>query len=395
VGVRGNRDDEAGFCGGVGQGQIVRRALLLLALVVSTAGIVAAVFGPGFDDGDRLWPTVWLLWGVVGYLILMKRPGNGVGSAALIVGLSWGIGFGLGTLSAAFPGAPAAAWAELINVVLGVIPWLTIVWLLLVFPTGTFVGRWERIVGGMLIVVGSILTVGFAVHPAPMEFSGLPSPLAVAALGDVTRVVTGDDSFMVLVGLVFVTLLLLVLRWRRSEGVERLQYRWLAVGALGFLLSISIGQFAPEDSAGELVWFVGGAAIPLSIGIAILRYRLYEIDRLISRTVSYVVVVGVLAAVFAGIVTMTSSLLQTDSDLAVAVSTLAVAALFNPLRKRVRAVVDHRFNRSRYDAERVMAGFTGSLRDEVDPDQVVDGWVSVVNETMKPATSGVWMRDGA
>jgi hypothetical protein len=378
----------------MGAGSKVRRALLLLALVVSTVGIFTAVFGPGLDGADRLWPTVWLLWGVVGYLILIKRPGNGVGTAALIVGLSWGIGFGMGTLSAAYPGASAAAWAELINVVLGVIPWLAIVWLLLVFPSGTLLGRWERIVGRILIAVGSILTVGFAIHPAPMEFSGLPSPLAVAALGDVTTVLTGDETFMVLVGLVFVTLLLLVLRWRRSEGVERLQYRWLAVGALGFLISISIGQFVPEDSAGELVWFIGGAAIPVSIGIAVLRYRLYEIDRLISRTVSYVIVVGALAAVFAGVVTLASSLLETESDLAIAASTLAVAALFNPLRRRVQTTVDHRFNRSRYDAERVMDAFSGNLRDEVDPDRVVDGWVTVVNETMRPASSGVWVRSG-
>jgi hypothetical protein len=126
--------------------------------------------------------------------------------------------------------------------------------------------------------------------------------------------------------------------------------------------------------------------------VAVVRYRLYEIDRLISRTLSYLIVVGVLAAVFAGIVTLTSSLLQTQSDLAIAASTLAVAALFNPLRRRVQAVVDRRFNRSSYDAERVIGAISDSLPDEVDPDRVISGWRSVVIETMKPATSGVWVR---
>jgi hypothetical protein len=370
----------------------VRTAVLTLGLVVSTGGILAAALGPALGGEDRLWPTVWLLWGVVGYLILMRRPGNGVGTAALTVGVSWGIGFGMLALSAAYPTASLAPWAELINVLLGVIPWLAVIWLLLVFPSGVLAGRWERIVGMAVIVFGLVLTVAFAVHPGPMDSTGLPSPLAISALGGVTTVVTGDDSFWVMVGLVIATLLLLVLRWRRSDGMERLQYRWLAVGATGFVISVTIGQLAEENSAGELIWILGGSAIPLSIGIAILRYRLYEIDRLISRTVSYVLVVGVLAAVFAGIVTLASSLLQTESDIAVAASTLAVAAMFNPLRRRVQAVVDRRFNRSSYDAERVMDGFSASLRDEMDPDRVLHGWVSVVNETMKPALSGVWVR---
>jgi hypothetical protein len=126
--------------------------------------------------------------------------------------------------------------------------------------------------------------------------------------------------------------------------------------------------------------------------MAITRHRLYEIDRLISRTVSYTIVIGLLAVLYVAGLTGLTTLLDTDSQLAVAGSTLAVAALFNPLRRRVQATVDHRFNRSRYDAERVMDGFTWSLRDEVDPDRVVAGWMSVVNETMKPIASGVWVR---
>jgi hypothetical protein len=134
-------------------------------------------------------------------------------------------------------------------------------------------------------------------------------------------------------------------------------------------------------------------AIPVAATLAVLRYRLYEIDRIVSRTVTYVVVIVLLAVVYAVGLTALTSLLDTDSPLIVAGSTLAVAALFNPLRRRVQRGVDHRFNRSRYDAERVMDGFSGSLRDEVDPDRVVTGWLSVVNETMHPSSAGIWVRE--
>ncbi len=133
--------------------------------------------------------------------------------------------------------------------------------------------------------------------------------------------------------------------------------------------------------------------VPVSVAIAITRYRLYEIDRIVSRTVSYLLVVGLLAAVFFGVVTATSTLLDTSSDLIVAASTLAVAALFNPVRMRVQIWVDRRFNRARYDAQKVMDLFSGSLRDQVDPDGVIDGWIGVVFATMEPAAAGVWVRD--
>jgi hypothetical protein len=184
-----------------------------------------------------------------------------------------------------------------------------------------------------------------------------------------------------------------VWRARKADGLTRLQNRWLAFAGLltvlGGALSV-VGQEIGVDLG--WAWSIGVASIPVAVTMAITRHRLYEIDRLISRTVSYTIVVALLAVVFAGVVTLAGSLLQTESDLAIAASTLAVAALFNPLRRRVQALVDHRFNRSRYDAERVMNRFSESLRDEVDPDRVVGGWVSVAIETMKPVFAGVWVR---
>jgi hypothetical protein len=131
---------------------------------------------------------------------------------------------------------------------------------------------------------------------------------------------------------------------------------------------------------------------PVSFGIAVLRYRLYEIDRIVSRTVTYLLVVGLLGSVFFGVVTLITSLLPAESDLAVAASTLAVAGLFNPVRRRVQHWIDHRFNRARYDAQQVMASFAESLRDRVDPTEVSDGWRDVVAETMQPSAVSVWIR---
>ena len=371
---------------------MVRRLLIISLLAVATAGILAAVFGPALEGGDRFWPLAWVLWAPVGCLILLKRPGNSVGTAALAVGLAWGLGFGLLTLSAIIPTGPIAVWAELANVLLGVFPWMAIVWLVLVFPSGDYAGRAERLVGKALIGFGLLVTAGFAVNPTPMEETGLPSPLAIPALEDVAAVITADQSFLFVIGFVLAAIVLVVRRWRRSHGVERLQFRWLLVGASAFMFIMAIGQFVPEGNDGELLWILGGSAIPGAIGIAVLRYRLFEIDRILSRTVSYTVVVVLLAAVYVGGVTGLTSLLPDQSRLVVAATTLMVAALFNPVRRRVQGWVDRRFNRSRYDTQRVMDRFAGSLRHQVDSDEVVEGWVGVVSETMQPSSVSVWVR---
>jgi hypothetical protein len=189
-----------------------------------------------------------------------------------------------------------------------------------------------------------------------------------------------------------------VVRYVRARGVERLQIKWFAFAVIG-AISLIIVQSALRDVVPlpavvwDLVFALSVVAFPVAIGASVMRYRLYEIDRIMSRTVSYTLVVGFLGLVFVGTVTGLTTLLETQSDLVVAGSTLAVAALFNPVRKRVQGVVDRRFNRSRYDAERVMTRFAAALRDEVDPDAVVDGWMSVVAATMEPSTAAVWVRD--
>jgi hypothetical protein len=144
----------------------------------------------------------------------------------------------------------------------------------------------------------------------------------------------------------------------------------------------------------DLISKLGLAALPVSIGVAILRYRLYEIDRIISRTLAYVIVTGLLVGLYAGLVLLATEVLRFHSTVAVAVSTLAAAALFNPLRVRVQRSVDRRFNRARYDADQTVAEFAGRLKDAVDLDSVRDDLAAVVHKVLEPAHVSVWIRPG-
>jgi hypothetical protein len=184
-----------------------------------------------------------------------------------------------------------------------------------------------------------------------------------------------------------------IARFRNAGFVERQQIKWLLAATCVFAVAYIVGAISDD----EWVWWVVSlamAAIPLAILLAVLRYRLYEIDRLISRTVAYVIVIALLGAVYLGGFAAMTSFLPAESPLAVAGSTLAVAALFNPVRRRVQEWVDRRFNRSRYDARQVMDRFAGSLQGQVESEGLVDGWVSVVSETMEPASVAVWVREG-
>ena len=197
----------------------------------------------------------------------------------------------------------------------------------------------------------------------------------------------------------------LVMRFRRSRGIERLQVKWLASGAafaacVYLLMMLFSWRYTVSDEPSppwldilgnfSVLTFV---AIPVAIGIAVLRYGLYGIDRLISRTLSYAVITGTLLVVYLLLVTTVSRIAPGGSSLAVAASTLTVAALFQPLRRRVQTLVDRRFNRARYDADRTVEAFTRTLRQEVDLDAVSSDLVAAVHDTLEPARVGLWLRD--
>lgn len=367
---------------------MIHRVWLSLGVLTATAGVVVGVWQL---PEEASWPLSWLLWAPVGFLILDKRPKNTVGIAAMLVGVGIGSGFILDAVVTSIGSSPVAAWLDLATQFLGVLPWLAILWLLLVFPTGTYRGTAEKVVGIGFLVYSAASIVAFALVSDVQPESGRPSPLAVDEPGAVVEFLAGEGGFFPVVVLLAATVGLLIRRWRSSRGVDRLQYQWLALAAtvLVFVLLILVA-WAPVG------WLLvpAGWSIPSAIGVAILRYRLFEIDRVISRTLGYGIVIGALAMIYsAGAVWLPARLAGNDvSPLFVAGSTVLAAALFNPIRDRVLRWVDNRFYRSRYNAQLVLEDFVNQVRDVVDSNRLAADWVGVVTATMRPATVGVWIR---
>jgi hypothetical protein len=190
-----------------------------------------------------------------------------------------------------------------------------------------------------------------------------------------------------------------VARYRNASGEERAQLKWLLWGAIVFVISgtviILAGTLDPNPSVivkvAEGVALVALNGFPLSVGVAILKYRLYEIDRVISRTLAYVIMTGLLVGCYVGVVTLGTDVLPFRGSVAVAASTLVVAALFNPLRRRVQHAVDRRFNRARYDAEMTVAAFAARLQDAVDPAAVQADLLGAVQRSLEPVHASVWL----
>lgn len=372
----------------------MRLSLLRIGLAVSVIGVVAASLGGGFVGGDALWPIAWLAWAPAGYLILRKQPGNAVGQTLIFIGVTMGVSLTLLALAAAPLAGRLRVWSELGNTVSGVLPWLGIIWLVLVYPGQGLAGSFERATARLLVGFGLLAAISFAITTTPMSETGAISPLAIPGLARLTTPLVDQSGFMGMLGLFAISMTLLVRRWRRSIAIERAQFRWMLLGVAVFFLVLTAGQFLEEDSGGAiLLWIPAGFAIPVTIGIAITRYRLFEIDRIISRTVSYAMVAGLLGLVFFGLVTLLTVFLPSDDPLAVAFSTLVVAALFNPARRKVLHFIDRQFNRSGYESALVMDTFAGSLQNETDFSHVVDGWVDTVGKTMQPRTLAIWVRE--
>jgi divalent metal cation (Fe/Co/Zn/Cd) transporter len=188
--------------------------------------------------------------------------------------------------------------------------------------------------------------------------------------------------------------------WRRATGERRAQLKWLASGALVCVAGSVLLVYASDGSstaariAADLS-VLGIAAFPVAIGIGILRYRLYEIDRLISRSISYAIVTALSLGLFVGLVALTTDVLPFSSPVGVAASTLAAAALFNPLRRRVQSAIDRRFNRARYDAAATVEAFAQRLRNAIDVDSVESGLREAVDSAVEPAHLTVWVRSGS
>jgi peptidoglycan/LPS O-acetylase OafA/YrhL len=186
-----------------------------------------------------------------------------------------------------------------------------------------------------------------------------------------------------------------VLRFRSSRGVERQQMRWVAAGAAAAVGGLLVGLPSGLGIAPNWISFIVYPAllsVPVGVAVAVLRYRLWDLDRLVSRTVTYAVVTGLLVLPYLAIVAATPRLAEGSGSLAVAAATLAAAALFQPLRRRVQDLVDRRFNRRRYDAARTLDAFAARLRDQVDLDALHGELLAVVDQTMQPTQASLWLR---
>lgn len=370
--------------------------------------LITALYVVGFIvsrvAGDRITPATvvalsFYAFPLVGVVIAYRRPGNRIAWLCLVVGLAWGLDqtlWGLALSGLANPGTVPAP--EILATVADPmwVPGIFTVctFILLLFPDGTLPSpRWTW----LLWLTSLVLPATYVVHIFQPETSsyGRPTIANPMAVFGTETFETAQWVFMVLLlACVVGSVVALTMRFRVSSGVQRQQLKWLA--SAGLLVGLAwMPAVILEQYVGEALPILIGqffVLIPLAIGFSVIRYRLYEIDRIISRTVSYGVVVAVLAGVFLGAVTVLSSFLPAESDLAIAGSTLSVAALFNPLRRRVQGWVDRRFNRSRYNAHRVADEFAGSLQHRVDPDEVLEGWVEAVEKTMQPAAVGAWVR---
>ena len=273
---------------------------------------------------------------------------------------------------------------------------------ILLFPDGRPGPRWRWPLRAYLAVVALVVAGTLEVAVAA---SGLRTPLD--ANGNVVGLnhPAGANAWLhpvQLLGGAAVVLLVIAStvhqarRYRRASGERRQQLKWLAAGAVSLVLCFAIDASTGGSSAllGGVLFSLGLASLPLAMGVGILRYRLYEIDRLISRGLSYAILTGLLVGTFIGLVALTTNTLAISSRVGVAASTLAAAALFNPLRKRIQRVVDRRFNRARYDAEATVAAFTARLRDAVEIDAIRADLLDVVNRAVQPTHASVWIRQG-
>jgi hypothetical protein len=270
---------------------------------------------------------------------------------------------------------------------------------ILLFPDGRLTSRrWRWVLCGYAVAVGYVV----AVNLVPALAADAAHSIRVNSSGDLTYTYHLAPALGALNAVAWVSIGVIwlsfvghqVLSWRRAAGERRQQLKWLACGAAITLCVGLLGSTLSSAVSASRLLEVGVTAMPIAIGVGILKYRLYDIDRIISRTLAYAIVTGLLVGVYAGLVLLSTQVLTIKSPVAVAISTLAAAALFSPLRRRVQRAVDRRFNRARYDAEQTVTAFAARLKDAVDLDAVRDDLAGVVQQTLEPAHLMLWTSEG-
>jgi hypothetical protein len=340
----------------------------------------------------------------VGAVLASRRPRHPVGWLLLTLALSLVatagaaqyLVYGLIVREGALPAARYAAlyYPATVFTALAVIGFV-----LLLTPTGALPSPrwrwWARGVVAALVVL--LVLVTLAPEPLDPRYQAVGGPFDFRGLSSIV-LIANQVALAVTVLAVVVAAGSLVVRFRRARGVERLQLRWVALAAALVSLAgvvVLVGLATGVQGAPTLLSWAAGvclAVLPVAIGAAVLRYRLYDLDRIISRTLAYGLLTLLLGGGYAGVVLGLGQLLGRQSSLAVAVATLAVAAAFQPARRRIQRVVDRRFNRRRYDAARTIQAFSTRLRDQVDLDTLTAELLMVVNQTVAPTAVSLWLR---
>ncbi len=372
---------------------------------------VLLVIGVALAIPDPVSVLDFLAYAAVGAFVVVRRPRNPIGWILVAIAFSFIAtsstpddveAVKAGTSSTAdFLAAWVGTWA-------GGLTFLAYATLAMIFPSGRLpVGRWRRATLGSLLFGAIVVALGAIVPKIPFSPDGgvtnfmIDNRFALIPPIDVDLPVPGEVFIVIPISVFAVGVLAAVTRYRLSTGVERLQLRWL-MASLAFVFASLVfglvGFATVRDQLGVLIWLpalIAFPTIPLAVGVAVMRYRLFEIDRIISRGLSWAMLSGLLVAVYAGAVILLQGLLggvTQGETVAVAGSTLLAAALFQPLRLRIQSVVDHRFNRARYDAERTATEFAERLRDEVDLAELHNDMTSVVEAALHPRAIGLWIR---
>jgi hypothetical protein len=382
-------------------------AVAAVSLVFTLVGVPMGIatlgqYGPTGVIFIVVFPAIVLSLTLVGGFVALRVPANPVGWLLEVAGVCAAVGIFGGAYvnydhatSSGLPLVVPIAWLSGWTVLTAIA--LLFIYVPLLFPTGRFLSaRWRRF--GLVGVVGAFASVlGAALMPGPLsETPWIENPLGIPGATDLLATIALLSNLATPFFL-FGAMASVFVRYRRANQIERQQLKWLGLtaGSAVAALVISIPNNGPVS---DIAWEVGLALVPLlpvAIGIAILRYRLWDIDRVISRTLGWALVTGLLAGAFAiAVVTLEDFLagLTQGQTLAVAGSTLLVAALFGPLRGRVQHAVDRRFDRARYDGERVITSFGERLRDRVDPTEVEQETAAMVRAALRPGSTAVWIR---
>lgn len=391
--------------------------VLLLSADMVLLGLNAARVGTSRLALNAILGVAILAYAGSGRLITSRRPGNAVGWLLGLIGISiatstfaeqyalYGLTAGRGSVPAARQVGTLAGLAAESTVIL-------LLFLILLFPDGRLPSRrWRPVAWALFVVAAAWLTQGL--QAGTKIGGGLTNALVAAnvtypnPLGLLPRHGWFSEMLKLIFVLGIVTAVLVIasvfVRRRGASAELRKQLAWLGyVGALTVLWALvlvvaSVVAPGPANSwLGPVIWsfweLTPVVGIPVACAVAVLKYRLYEIDKIVSRTLAYAIVTGLLIGVYAGLVLLATQVLTIKSPVAVAVATLAAAALFTPLRSRVQHLVDRRFNRTRYDADQTLIAFADRLKDAVDSDEVGADLLGVVHRSLEPAHATVWVR---